>query len=293
MWPHVSRMLDREEAVRDPAQTDALKRYRVATRRLRAALRLFRDGYPKRETKALRAGLSDLADALGRVRDLDVRIEELDAWSRERGDGAEAAVAPLRAALATRRRRAAAALTRRLESRRHRRLLADLVAFVTADPDARGLDDGSPDRMIRDRAASGIWATYEQVRAYTSVVRWADLPTLHGLRIQAKRLRYAIEFLGDVLGPERAALVERLVALQDHLGALNDATLAVATIRAFLGERHATLAADERAAIVTYLADRERALGRLRRSVGRVWRPIVGTAFERSLGRTVVVRPTA
>ena len=38
--------------------------------------------------------------------------------------------------------------------------------------------------------------------------------------------------------------VERLVALQDHLGALNDATLAVtARPRAFLGERHAALVA--------------------------------------------------
>jgi CHAD domain-containing protein len=147
--------------------------------------------------------------------------------------------------------------------------------------------------MTRDRAASAIWAAYEEVRAYVSVVRWADLPTLHGLRIHAKRLRYAIEFLGDVLGPERGWLIERLVALQDHLGALNDADLAVTAIRSFLAQHHARLAPEQRAAIAGYLADRERVRNRLRRAVGRVWRPVVSAGFARRLGRAVVVRPTA
>jgi triphosphatase len=293
MWPHVGRMLEREDALRDPKQTDALKRYRVATRRLRAALRVFRDAYPNRETKALRRSLADLAGALGRVRDLDVRIEEVDRWAGERGDVTVAALAPLRTALTSKRRAAAAALLRKVESRNHQKVLADLVDFVTEGGEAHGLDDGVPDRMTRDRAASAIWTRYEEVRAYVSVVRWADLPTLHGLRVEAKRLRYTIEFLGQVLGPEREWLVERLVALQDHLGALNDATLAATAIREFLSERHASLAPEERAATIAYLADRERERNRLRRSVGRAWRPVVSTTFGRRLGRAVVVRPTA
>ena len=293
MWLQVSRMLDREDAVRDPALTDALKRYRVATRRLRAAIRVFRDAYPKRETKSLRAALADLAAALGRVRDLDVRLEELDRWATERGEGIPEAVAPLRAALAGQRRAAAAILVRKLDARSHHRLLAALAAFVTTDDEESGLHDGSPERTTRDHAASSIWTAYELVRAYASVVRWADLPTLHGLRIEAKRLRYTLEFLGHVLGPEKDLVLERLVALQDHLGALNDATLAVAAIRTFLGERHAGLNPDQRTAIVAYLGDRERELNRLRRSVGRAWRPVVSITFARRLARAVVVRPTA
>jgi CHAD domain-containing protein len=293
MWLHVSRMLEREDSLRDPKQTDAVKRYRVATRRLRAALRVFRDAYPNRETKPLRRSLAELAGALGRVRDLDVRLEEVDRWAEERGDVTVAALAPLRGALTNQRRAAAAALHRKLGTKGHQRLLADLVDFVTDVDTARGLDDGVPDRMTRDRAASAIWTRYEEVRAFVSVVRWADLPTLHGLRVEAKRLRYTIEFLGAVLGPDREWLVERLVALQDHLGALNDATLAATAVRAFLSEHHAALAPDERAATITYLADRERERNRLRRSVGRAWRPIVSTTFGRRLGRAVVVRPTA
>ncbi len=293
MWAQVDRMLAREEAIRDPSKADALKRYRVATRRLRAALRVFRDAYPKRESKPIRTGLSDLADALGAVRDLDVRLEEVDRWAADQPEAIRAGLEPLRDILASRRRAAAATLARKLNARSHHRLMVRLARFVTAperDPAATG---GPPDRSIRDRAASSIWTAYELVHAYASVVRSADLPTLHALRVEAKRLRYTIEFLGDILAPGGEWAIERLVALQDHLGALNDATLAVGAVRTFLADRHATLTTEERAAAVAYLGDRERELTRLRRSVNRAWRPVVGVTFARKLARAVVSPPDA
>ena len=291
MWVQVDRMLAREEAVRDPAETDALKRYRVATRRLRAALRVFRDAYPKRETKPIRAGLSDLADALGAVRDLDVRLEEVERWTEGQEADVVAAIKPLRDDLAARRQAAAARLARKLDSRGHRRLLVSLIEFVTALESNAAKPGPAPDRNVGDRAASSVWTAYELLRAYASSVRGADLPTLHQLRIEAKRLRYTIEFLGDVLGPGRELVIAKLVALQDHLGALNDATLAVATIRGFLGERHTSLSREERAAVVAYLGDRERELGGLRRSVGRAWRPVASVAFARRLAQASVAQP--
>ena len=144
MWVQVQRLLAREPAIRDPAETDALRRYRVATRRLRSALRFFRDAYGARETRSLRNGLSDLADALGRVRDLDVRVEHLDAWSRERAEDQPADVEPLLLAWGRERNEAAAALVRELDSRGHRRLLERLIAFVET-PSALG-DAGRPTR---------------------------------------------------------------------------------------------------------------------------------------------------
>jgi CHAD domain-containing protein len=293
MWVQVDRMLQREEAIRDPGQTDALKRYRVATRRLRAALRVFRDAFPRREVKSIRAGLSELADALGKVRDLDVRLEEVDRWARAAGDEPRRDIEPLRLRLAAQRSAAAATLARKLDSRGHRRLVLSLISFVTlVEPEAPPRQ-GAPDRAAGDRVASSVWAAYEQVRAYAPIVRGADLPTLHGLRVDAKRLRYTIEFLGPLLARDREELVERLVTLQDHLGALNDATLAVAAIRAFLDEHDAGLTAEQRAATLSYLGDRERELGRLRRGVGGVWRPVLGATFARRLANVVVSRPQA
>jgi CHAD domain-containing protein len=53
---------------------------RVATRRLRAALEMFRPCFPRRRYRAALKPLKALADALGERRDRDVSIEFLEAF---------------------------------------------------------------------------------------------------------------------------------------------------------------------------------------------------------------------
>jgi CHAD domain-containing protein len=52
---------------------------RVGSRRLRAALEIFRDAFPKRQLKPMLRDVKRLADALGEVRDLDVMLDRLQA----------------------------------------------------------------------------------------------------------------------------------------------------------------------------------------------------------------------
>src|SRR5262249_55600703 len=54
---------------------------------------------------------------------------------------------------------------------------------------------------------------------------------LHALRIRAKRLRYSIEFVGQPFGPPAERLVRRVVELQDLLGKLQDAQVAIDRLR--------------------------------------------------------------
>lgn len=51
---------------------------RVASRRLRAAIELFRDAFPRHRIAPLLQDVKGLADALGAVRDTDVLIERLE-----------------------------------------------------------------------------------------------------------------------------------------------------------------------------------------------------------------------
>ncbi|MEO8272804.1 MAG: CHAD domain-containing protein, partial [Chloroflexota bacterium] len=239
MWPHLDRLLAREPGVRDPERPDELRKYRVAIRRLRAALRMFASAYPEREVRPLRRDLSDLAGAVGAVRDLDLRLADLNRWTLERGGEAQAAVAVLSATWGRDRGRAVRRLLTVIEGRRHRRFIARLIAFVEAPPAIERVGKGGPAHTVGDRLASQLWAAYEDVRAFAPVLHSADLETIHDLRIAGKRLRDDLEFLAGVLPPEGAWLTERLVALQDQLGALNDATVAVEATRAFLEHRHA------------------------------------------------------
>ena len=289
MWPHAQRLLRYELSLGDASRVDDLKRYRVATRRLRAALRLFADAYPDRRGRALRDRLGELGRAAGAVRDLDVRLADLGRWAKEQPAQDRAALEPLRAAWTQDRERAAAALLARLATRRHARLLADVVALV--DAPARMTTDGA--RTVRDSAASRLWRAYETLREAGSLVRWADLPAVHEVRIDAKRLRYALEFLADVLPPGGDWLIQKLVGVQDHLGGINDAAVTSAAARAVLLDRRTQLQPAERAAIARYIAERERELNRLRRGIGRPWRSVASATFARRLGRVVVIADRA
>jgi len=286
MWLHVERLLAREPELLDPLRADALRRYRVATRRLRAALRLFGEAYPKADIRRLRRGLAEAAQVVGGVRDLDVRIAGVEQWAGTE-DGRAAAVPPLVDDWRRERAEAAEDMARWLASRRHGRWLGSLVTFVDADAEGRP-GKGAPLRTIRDWTASRIWSDYEALRSYDPAIRSADRPTLHRVRILGKRLRYDLEFLGDVLGPDQPLLVERLVALQDHLGALNDAALVSAALRGFLEAQHDTLSAGQASAISDYMADREHAAIALQQSVAWVWEPLVVAPFARRLNRTII-----
>ena len=91
----------------------------------------------------------------------------------------------------------------------------------------------------------------------------------------------------EALGPEAPALISRVVALQDHLGAMNDAEVGANMARAYLVEHAGELSDSQAGAISRYLVAREREVARLKRTVGVPWRGVSGLTFRRALGRTL------
>jgi CHAD domain-containing protein len=284
---HLARMLDREPGVRSAVDVEDVHKMRVATRRQRAAWRVFGEAYRRGRTKPYRNGLRDIARRLGAVRDLDVQLEALAAYREHVSGPDQRALEPLVSAWRQYRDDARLLLLRELDSPGYARFIDDYVDFVrTEGADAAAVSATQPHR-VRDTAPSRIWAAYEQVRTYEPVLRWADVATLHELRIAGKWLRYSLEFVEEALGDESRPLIEHVTALQDHLGLMNDANVAAAMARTFLVEHAGQSSEGESAAIGRYLVDREREVTRLRRSVGSPWRAVAGLRFRRALGRVV------
>ncbi|HEU5214290.1 MAG TPA: CHAD domain-containing protein, partial [Gaiellaceae bacterium] len=71
--------------------------------------------------------------------------------------------------------------------------------------------------------------------------RTAEPEAYHRLRIAGKRFRYALEFLSEVYPGETKVLIRRTVALQDLLGAFQDADVAIARLRELSATRSAEL----------------------------------------------------
>jgi CHAD domain-containing protein len=284
---HLARMLAREPGTRLGAEPEELHGMRVATRRMRAAWRVFGDAYRPGRTRRYRRDLRDVAARLGAVRDLDVLIDGLASYQATVPASDRQAFEPLMAAWRTRREEARVLLLRTLDSGRYLRFVEQYREFVQTDGLAVLPVSPTTPHRVRDSMPSRIWAAYEHVRAFEPVLRWADVETLHELRIAAKWLRYTIEFVREPLGAEATPLIERVVALQDHLGYLHDADVAANLARTYLVEHAGELSEAETAAIARYLVERERELQRLRRTVGAPWRRVAGLAYRRSLGRVI------
>ena len=285
---HFAAMLAKEEGTRTGSRIEDLKGMRVATRRQRAAWRVYGDAFRAGRTKKLRLRLREVAGRLGAVRDLDVLIDGLRAYGASLPGDDGALMEPLVAAWAADRDVARAVLIRTFDAPWYARWLEEYRAFVSSEGVAV-VAPASPvtPHHVRDQAGTRIWAAYETVRGYEPVLRWAPVETLHELRIAAKWLRYTIEFFREALGPEVEQCIARVVALQDHLGFLHDADVTIALTRQFLLAQASSLTPAQAEAMAVYLEGREAELERLRRSVGVPWRGVAGLPFRRLLGRAV------
>ena len=284
---HLARMIAKEDGTRDGADPEDLHGMRVATRRQRAAWRVFGEAFRPERTKRHRGRLREVAARLGAVRDLDVLIEAADDYRADLPVAEQRALEPLLAAWRLHRDDARVLLLRELDSDGYRRWLDDYAEFVRHEGlAARQVVPTEPHR-VRDTAASRIQSAYEHVRSYEPVLRWADVDTLHELRIHGKWLRYSLEFVREALGPESAGLIARVTALQDHLGLMKDADVAAHLARSFLVEHAGSISVGESGAIARYLVNREKEVVRLHRTVGPAWRGVAGITFRRSLGRTL------
>ena len=284
---HFERLLAREAGTREGADPEQLHQMRVATRRLRAAWRTFGDVFDPVQARRLRRPLRGIATRLGAVRDIDVLLVDAEAHRATLDEAVAIAFEPLVTELQDRRERARIELVRALDAPAYGRWLRSAVTFLST-PGA-GVPATVPGEPIhvRELAPARIWTAYGRLLAYDAVVPWADVPTLHAIRIEGKRLRYALEFFREALGPDVDQLIAAVTGLQDHLGALHDADVAGAVARELLTMRAASLTVAERHAIGTYVRARDADLRRLRRSAGRPWRRVAGVAFRRRLGRAL------
>jgi len=196
------------------ADSEFVHQARVATRRMRSAVRLL--GKPAGWPAALDSELRWIARRLGAVRDWDVlQAQTLPALTA----ALPAAAQPLAQQVARVRRRDDEALHVALAGARYARLALRLLQWAnTATQDGPTLASAARKRLARLHR-----------RLFDSASFFVVLPVeqQHRVRIRAKRLRYALDLFAAALptGPT-ARYVEKLAHLQDELGALNDAVVA-------------------------------------------------------------------
>jgi CHAD domain-containing protein len=193
---------------------------RIAIRRLRGTLDVLERVFERKPLRRLRRALAALGRDLGSIRDLDVLQGAANGTSSAQG-ARSTKIDALRA-------RACARLATTLDSKRMRRALVELkkIALVPGYL-VRDSGTGSSNVLVRDCAGSVLLYKYEIVQAHREGLDTASSRDLHRLRVEAKRLRYALELFEDALGAGTKALIATLIEAQDQLGALQDAEVAL------------------------------------------------------------------
>jgi triphosphatase len=202
-------------AGRDP---DALHQARVALRRLRSALTLFRPAAKGAAYERIRDELRWYAGRFGDARNLDVLL----AGTLLPDD------ASLRRTVEAERERAYDHVLATLRSDRGRALMLCLASWIALGGWAR---EHRASGEVRDLAARGLDRQWRKVCRRGAEFATLDPDALHRLRIDVKKLRYAAEFLASLYAEKtQAGRARRFAAalrdLQERLGDANDARIA-------------------------------------------------------------------
>ncbi|MDP2108429.1 MAG: CHAD domain-containing protein [Rhodocyclaceae bacterium] len=227
----------------DSADPEYIHQMRISTRRLRAALRLFGPQLPDGLAAALLPPLSELMAVLGPARDLDVVLAEIAAPVLTALPD-EPRLAALVGIITERRFVARQEAMRFMRSPRYGSIVLQALAILHAQPEtvkvgaggtaisrtAANLGTALPDAALMGAAQTLIEFAQNRLRrlrkkvlALAGETRVDNPSSLHALRIDIKRLRYALEFftpLASLKALRRMLL--HLTRLQDALGQIND-----------------------------------------------------------------------
>lgn len=260
---------------------------RVAVRRARSALSQLKEVLSAADSDELAAGLKWVGGFTGPLRDLDVALIDLDGHRLLLPAARRGHLDPVEGHLRQARGRARGVAVRALDSHRFAALLASWHAVVDGGTSAE-----QPPRHAADPIV--VVAGDRIHRAWQRIVKrgraLGDAPpaaALHQLRIDAKKLRYLLEFFRGLFPSEQ---VEQAIAgqkkLQDLLGSFNDLTV---QRRRLLDDARMLLAsadpsADTMLAIGRLDALLEAQQGRLRAKFRRRFEAFAGHDLPAALG---------
>jgi CHAD domain-containing protein len=299
------------DGVRAAEDIEYIHRMRVASRRLRAALPLFRSCFPPRQYSRWMLEITRITRALGEARDADVQIAYLRKFlkKREKGLDPKADVPVPEAGSVT----AARFLLLSLEKRRGQ-LQEPVLDALAALEKSRIIEDMrriflEREQLIRAQrkrpplygipmvAARRIEQRLLNLHSYEP---WISHPEAvaehHAMRIAAKKLRYTLEIYGAAY---RHGLVKHLIRVkrvQEILGDLHDCDVWIDQITGILLRERTLLRSHKGsqrpdpqtlASLRVFLAEKEKERRAIYRQFTRYWSMLVRTGIWEDLRQSL------
>jgi len=216
-------------AVFEGRDVEGLHQMRVAMRRLRAAIILFKPFRIDPTVRAIGEEAKWFAGKLGESRDLDVFIDEIirPVESQFASDGA---LEVLASTIKQRSQSKWNSVVDLLDTPRYSAFTLELAALTEVRPwreKRRNWKEDSALRSVSGFAKKALNKRRRKIKALGERLQSLTVDERHTLRKELKKLRYALEFFYDLYPVgETKTYVKTLAHLQDLFGYMNDLTTA-------------------------------------------------------------------
>jgi len=244
--------------------TEFLHDLRISLRRTRSLLTLLCKVFPEIQCNHFRSEFRWITQTTNKVRDSDVYLLQEDEYRSMLPVSLHAGLDGFVRGMRAYRSREFRAMKKHLNSPRLARLLKDWQHFLEhLSPPA---DMAGRELLCRNFAAKAIRKRFRKILAAGEKLG-PDSPDtmLHALRIEAKKLRYLLEFFHSLFPPEEASLlVKHLKKLQNNLGDYNDLSVQQEMLGSFRSPvrvddpKQVLIIAAALGGLVVRLADRQR-----------------------------------
>ncbi|MEY4248483.1 MAG: hypothetical protein RJA87_116 [Pseudomonadota bacterium] len=210
-------------------EVEALHQIRVALRRLRATLGLFKAVAADQAFIDMRDRLRSLSQTMGRARDLDVLIGRIETSDQPS--------ARLLEALILDRGQAYDEVNRVLASHAYGQILLTVMAWAeTGDwRQSRWSQASLRDQPVLDFADPALERLRRKLKTDGKDLTNMPAEAQHRVRIRAKNFRYGMELFASLYPNDparRRHLIDAVKQVQDRLGLINDCAVAEALLRA-------------------------------------------------------------
>ncbi len=225
-----------------------IHRMRVSSRRLRAAIPVFKDCFPPKNVRLWQKNIRNITRALGEARDRDVQLDLLNGYLQKDIDP--------KIKFGIRR------LSLRLSQ--HRKALQNDVNQSILDFNESGVAENIKKIIIPlaelngtnypytfalyKIAADTIREALDQLISHEAYIfDPANILELHQMRISAKKLRYSLEIFSSLYADQLKPYIQNTKKCQDQLGEIHDCDVWLDFIPAFIEE--------ERERIIAYFGN--------------------------------------
>lgn len=256
MSKHLNAMASEVEGVRNGEDIEYIHRMRVASRRMRSCLVIFKDCFPKKEFKSILKEMRTVTKALGEARDTDVQIELLTETETQFTDERlKPGIRRLLLRLTQKRADAQTHVNAAMDMLTEEKVLENIMREHLAPALAKTGDIYLYSPALYQLGFDSIKTKLEDLFVHeTNIHDPANKLELHAMRISAKRLRYTLETFENLYLGQLKSTINVMRDLQDFLGMIHDMDVWIEYIPVFIDE--------ERNRIMTYFGH-DRPLRRL------------------------------